>query len=193
MIWPRVPRPAISRAAAWPTLKQPVTLTSRCACHCACETSRKGAASTMPALPIATSSGSTVASTSSIAGTVRDVHLPVGARACGADRRDPLGRLGFGNPVEHRHVRAAAGELERHRASEVPGCAGDRDSEPGEVHALSPSRHGRRRRERVRAPGGDSSLQLQGRPMCGLGRRLGAQFDGLARPEHPAVVPGLLA
>ena len=48
MIRPGRPAPTISRAADWPTLKQPVRLMSSCACHCAWVTSRNGAESTMP-------------------------------------------------------------------------------------------------------------------------------------------------
>ena len=186
MIWPRVPRSTISRAAAWPTLKHPVTLTSRCACHCSCVTSRNGADSTMPALPIATSSGSIGGERRIDRGTVGDVHLQVRAGAGGADCRDPVGRLGFRNAVEHRHVRAAARELARHRAAEVTGCAGDGDAESREVAALCLRRHGRRRRERVpRSPAAPRAFGYRaGR--CAASAAVSARSShGLARPEQP--------
>ena len=86
---PGRPRATISRAASWPTLKQPLRLTSRCACHCSGVTSRKGAGCTIPALPIATSSGSTAAERRLHRVAVGDIGLRVDALADRGDRFDP--------------------------------------------------------------------------------------------------------
>src|SRR4051794_40696677 len=185
MIWPRVPRSAISRAAAWPTLKQPVTLTSRCACHCACVTSRKGADSTMPAFPIAMSSGSIAASAASTAArsvtsTCTYAQDPVTDASVSGTRS---------SIVTCAPRLASSRAIAPPRSPAAPVTAMPR---PARSLALLSVVIGRRRRSRVSAaPAAPRAFGLQGRPLCGFGRRLGAQLDGLAGPEHPPVVPGL--
>ena len=115
---PRASRSTISCAATCPTLKQPVRLMSRWACHCSPVTSRNGADSTMPALPIATSSGSTAAAPLD-RGAVGDVGLQVAALPT---RRPPRSapRPRLADAVDHRDVRAQAGKLQRHRSRGRP-------------------------------------------------------------------------
>jgi hypothetical protein len=66
-------------------------------------------------------------------GAVGHVGLRVTAPTDTSDRRDPLRRFVLANAVDHRDVRAQAGELQRHRVAEVAGGAGDRDAESVEL------------------------------------------------------------
>jgi hypothetical protein len=82
----------------------------------------------MPALPIATSSGSTADRWA-----VGHVGLHVAAPTDSSDRADPLRGLVLADAIDHRDVRAQPGELERHRMAEVAGGARDGDAEAVEL------------------------------------------------------------
>jgi GntR family transcriptional repressor for pyruvate dehydrogenase complex len=129
MIRPRVPRSSMSRAAAWPRLKHPVRLTSRWAFHCSSVMSRKGADSTMPALPTATSRGSTERGVCSSVERSRTSARRYATDPSLRDASEP--RFGFvlALTVDQRHSRASPEELCADCGAEVPGAPGDNDTE----------------------------------------------------------------
>src|SRR5712691_8449969 len=190
MICPRVPRATISRAAAWPTLKHPVTLTSRCVCHCDCETSRKGAASTMPALPIATSSGSTAASASSIplrsvTSTCRYEHEPAASTAAIRSEASASGTRSSIVTWAPRPASSRAIALPRSPAAPVTATPSPaRSMRCGSVVMAVAAGNA------FASPAAPQAFALQGRPVCGFGGGLGAQLHGLARPEEPTLLAG---
>jgi hypothetical protein len=87
----------------------------------------------MPALPIATSSGSTARSASLDRWAVGHVGLHVAAPTDSSDRPDPLRGLVLADAIDHRDAGAATGELERHRMAEVARGARDGDAEAVEL------------------------------------------------------------